>query len=428
MAVIIFYHNDADGIASASIIKTLEEELFKSDDTNNYAEVYKCKCGRLKGKEHLTEICPVCDKIVKKAQNLKIKLVPCMHGTKPIDTNIIDLKESNKIYILDYSLSSDEEIKKLSDFIKCAEENEVDYKQEIIFIDHHESSKKLCKLDYIGKTITDNGWLHTKNDISAAVMCYVFSYLIRSGLTKDDINNDILEKKLSELINTNSIPDWIMYVSDNDVFTNKYKNSKYFSLAISAYNKFKLFNSLSNQNTNYDDNEVNMPLLLDEGKAIYDYQTTLNEHVMRKSSFTCTITLDISREFIDPDNTLGLPEKIYEEGGFICCNGYGNSRVFGDSYDIFDGVILFSFNGENFEYNCFSKKEGGFPVNLLALYFRKIYGLNGGGHKHAAGWSAPDLLFKDGGEYVAVDDVTCNWYAGDHSMSMFDKAAEMAKK
>ena len=47
-------------------------------------------------------------------------------------------------------------------------------------------------------------------------------------------------------------------------------------------------------------------------------------------------------------------------------------------------------------------------MHVAALYFGKRYGITGGGHDHAAGWSSDEITFRSNCEYYATETTyTC---------------------
>lgn len=381
---VIYYHNDLDGRAAAAII---DQMLY-------------CKINKECGAGHYEQ---------------KVKKVPVWHSSMPLDFSMCD--KNTIAYILDYSPSSGEEIRMLDDYCK-------DHK--VIILDHHESSNILMTYHNIERQITDHGYIRPQNDYSAVRLCYIYSMLLLRKNGECVYLYEYMEHTMKKATPYNTL-NWISFISDNDTFKNALDNSKYFALgmmneedidytlaclaekAIAIADIKMNTDELSETQNKYITKLVRMIVeetnrVISTGKILSKYQEKLNKNIMH-NSFEIQIDIDIPRDYIDPDNTLGLEEEIIRSGKFICVNGYGNSRVFGEAYNEYDGVIIFHFNGEKWEYSCFSKEGNEFQCNLLALYYRKKFGMNGGGHHHAAGWSAPTCLYKASKTYTLMDNV-----------------------
>ena len=79
----------------------------------------------------------------------------------------------------------------------------------------------------------------------------------------------------------------------------------------------------------------------------------------------------------------------------LAVNSGGNSYLFGSLFEEYDAVIPFYFDGALWNYSIFSHESKPFDVSLVAKYYLNKYGITGGGHIHAAGWSTPKCIFDD---------------------------------
>ena len=114
---------------------------------------------------------------------------------------------------------------------------------------------------------------------------------------------------------------------------------------------------------------------------LMSYQNNQNAKLLQRNGFVCDLEIGHS------DDDQSTPSYTV-----ACLNGYGNSFVFGDYYNEVDAVVLFNFDGINWRYSMFSKADGYCCKEFAELMYSE-YNLNGGGHDHAAGWSAPLNIF-----------------------------------
>lgn len=365
--VTIYHHDDMDGYASAAIIASIHQ------------------------------------------YNHDVRLIEVSHGSKPLDLSNIDVKKKNIIYILDYSLSSDEEIINLNNFMSQNQN------QLVIFIDHHETSYALIdgnscmENKFISDAIYDHGIISTR--VSAAVLCYLFKKILKDWYYMLDDENDIVLNKIRQLPDAitkditgndyvlfNDLPYWLALINDYDLWKLDYPDSQAFNLACYAEGLYEVFmRNVYTYIINFDDKGMRTftNSLISKGFAILDYQNKNNARIMN-NSFECEMIFQFKQNDIDPNNVLNLEEGIESKScKCLCVNGYGNSSIFGKFYNEYDAVVIFNYDGSigKYKYTMYSK-ENGFQCNVAALFFKKKYGLNGGGHYHAAGWSSPELLFE----------------------------------
>jgi len=74
---------------------------------------------------------------------------------------------------------------------------------------------------------------------------------------------------------------------------------------------------------------------------------------------------------------------------FLCKNGYGNSKNFGDLIEKYEAVILFYYSGKSgkWYYSCYRGSKSKFECNKFCEQF------GGGGHPGAAGFESEQLIF-----------------------------------
>lgn len=208
----------------------------------------------------------------------------------------------------------------------------------IVWIDHHTSSinlqeqhKELRLIDGI-----------RKEGISGAALTYMYCY-----------NKEF-----------NDIPYYVKLVSDYDCWQyNLDPDTTYFKIGIETLP----FNALDNvwKDINLISDNCVTNEIIGKGKLI--------------------------KGFIDNDNTYYREHFAYESeiAGHKCLvvNKKTNSWVFGEKYNEYPLVMVWVFNGCKFTYSIFSDNK-----DIDCSKIAESYG--GGGHKGAAGFSSPKLLFK----------------------------------
>lgn len=329
--MIIFHHNDMDGLASAAIAQL-------------YAKYYM----------HIDHISLVC-------VNYELDVAEKFE-------NAIKENQDTDAIIVDYSITED--TKYLLDML-C----EKGY--DLIWVDHHISSINFVRnhpgiFDYVNSRPDSKIFLSTA--FSAAALSYLLFFEIMKK-KKEFFNGEYSEKNIRDEIIENKycIPMWILYVSDYDTFAHKLDpETLYFKYGYDAIGScFKKIDYLSrlliwatdvpSQIQEEDDDLV--ANLLDKGKCIYDYVESQNKVVYNSFGYTA------------------------EFKGHKCCiiNRIGNSFLFGDDYYKYDLCITWVYNGSDYVYSLYSH-DNTIKCNEIA----ETYG--GGGHPGAAGFRLKYLL------------------------------------
>lgn len=409
----IYHHYDADGYAAAAIIASMY--LTVNDEAEKGLGIFTFK-----------------DELV--------HFQSCKHD-HPMDFSLFN-PENDSMYIVDYSFSRDDDQKKLAEMLGTYPN------MKFVWIDHHKTSKIIItKYPIFGEILKKDGYVlypdervdETHFNYSGAMLAYFYvinrlymTYNKRApeilGLP-DFINHD--EEYLENLYN--KAPLWIRLVSDYDTWRHEIPLSEEFVKGADEkglYNTFlnmidrnsfiKIFYMTTVKPMMSDDHSKNYIYemisknttshLCDSGSSIFKWEDNRNKRLIQSNGYETRLHIDIPREYIDPKNELHFKTDkdgyIVRDALIFCYNGHGNSRTFLDNVDKYDAVVIFSFNGENFNYSMFSKKDG-FQCNIAALYFGKLYGITGGGHDHAAGWAANEVIFHKNKSYHGFEHRLC---------------------
>lgn len=132
-----------------------------------------------------------------------------------------------------------------------------------------------------------------------------------------------------------------------------------------------------------------------------DKQAFLHDALFSSNHYECAWnTIDtgkLIKHYIDADNENYLAQKGYEsilpDGTPVyVCNKFSNSWIFGKKYHEYPACIVFSFDGDKFQYSMFSdlKTFPDFDCEKWAVQF------GGDGHKGAAGWYSKHIMFQHG--------------------------------
>lgn len=285
-----------------------------------------------------------------------ISTYSCKHG-KLMDLSKVNDRDT--VYILDYSFSNETDQQNLVSIEKDKEE------VDIIWIDHHKSSELI--LEQVPESViwADKGMVYTdQNKPYAACMLCWFSI----GGTID------------------SAPMWLKYVDDYDAWKHYIPDSMAFVKGVQSESLYKVFldpDTSCYANHVSSDAEGITNKYINTGRTILKYDETQNALKMRYA-FEVEIKMP------------------YEEVTHLClaCNAKGNSTMFGPHFDLYEAVISFTYDGENWEFNMFSR-ESGLECDKIAEYYRDKFKISGGGHLHAAGWVAPvNVLTTDMPEII----------------------------
>ena len=345
----IFHHYDADGYASAAvIIRHFREEI---------------------------------------KNGLQIKCYSCKHG-KPMNFSEVDPKK-DIVYIVDYSFTDPRDVKSVEELtqkfiderMKPYAQKEIALKYQLVWIDHHESSRKLIEDSETLATLASVGLVCPDNIYAGCMLTWLF--LTCPGFEVSD-ENDL--KDLKYYISQNC-PIWGQYVDDYDKWAHKMENSTAFCTGVNCTNG-GLWNNFINPNGSYatyvsKDADGITRKFIKKGKVIDEFRKNENEAALRGAGFYTTLTC-------------ACEDKELE---VLCINKAGNSLLFGDYIKDVDAVIVFTFDGHLWNYSIFSHESKEFPVNKVAEMYKNRYGMTGGGHKHAAGWATRKCIF-DGDESI----------------------------
>ena len=353
MSVHIYHHYDADGYASAAV---LIRYALSSIVDDNLIQCYSC--------EHSSTM------------------------------NFENVKEDDIVFIVDYSFpdSDKENLKNLFNNVT----------KEIYWIDHHATSDRIVsECDEFFK-MSKNGLLDTTNIYSGCLLTYLWTLnfkVVHSGLMPSKLvvdRNHLFDIDVRKMLNedpSSSVysvaPLWVQLISDHDTFRHQIEDSLEFARGLlyeGLYNVFLNKESLLSFTYNIPSDDIyyeyaNIRNIVNKGKIIITNDEIKNKSLCKNNAFKSIFT------FIDENN---------EESHFsvICLNGYGNSTVFGELYDIYNAVCIFNYDGEKYRYSLYAKKESKINCSHVGLYFNNKYKMNGGGHCHAAGWSCPINIFE----------------------------------
>lgn len=286
------------------------------------------------------------------------------------------INEQDKVFILDYSISNIENQNLLLNLYNNTT-------KDIYWIDHHASSDKVMKSFKEFYSIAEKGYLLTDNSYSAAVLTYCWC----NGITVNQLVWD-------------NIPEWIKLADDHDTWKEKYENSHWFSTGAHYIGFSNCFTKLLRLDDLGDIDEEEMKDIEKKNDFIYNsfIYSNNNEDTAIIIKNICNIgqIIDTNNErnnynFIQYNNfrsKLLLPDE--ESIVVLCANKQGNSSLFGKYFYEYDAVISFIFNGRYWVYNMYSSSDK-VDCSKYAQYFKDKYGITGGGHMHAAGWSAPEM-------------------------------------
>lgn len=343
----VFHHDDADGYASAAVLNRfyLNNVILKGGMTTdeNGDEIPAVNC---------------C-------------YYSCNHN-RPMDLS--EIENGDTVFILDYSFSRKEDQDALR---KLAEKDVV-----VIWIDHHDTSHDIITSDDVFRGYAENGLVYTGTKHSAAMLTFIWCHcwekedvdfyigsLVRSGVDPKFI-------ALAFRLTAKEAPHWVKLVSDHDTFTHELEDSSQFCIAVTHHGLRNVF--LSDDGISYSDNdhpdEDETERYILDGRLLFDYQQKQNEKLFRRAGYRVKLSLDT-------------------EYTVACFNGYGNSHVFGESFNDVDACVIFNFDGTAWRYSMFSHDTSNCDCGAIATMFGNLYCTNGGGHFHAAGWSAPVNVF-----------------------------------
>lgn len=243
--------------------------------------------------------------------------------TLPLDK----ISKGEKVYFVDYSFSEStvDVLKKI-----------IEITEDIIWIDHHKSSRDMLDKHPEFKTIP--GMVHI--GISGAALTYMYLY------------HEFYER----------IPKILQYVSDYDCFHLKLPDVMQFKYGIESVNHGPLADLWVRA---LDVNYGILEDLISRGEIVKSYHDN-----------QCR---DVRDQFAYEADVDGYTALIV--------NRDGNSSLFGDKFSQYDVCIRWTFNGERYVYSIFTSKP---DIDVSEIAKKR----GGGGHKQAAGFSSEELLFK----------------------------------
>lgn len=380
----IYHHFDADGYASAAVLVRYGLEQIVS------------VCGRENVLFHVVE-----------------------HGT-PMDLDCV-IPGEDIVYIVDYSFSREDDKKNLLKLYDSMKERYPFGAPPIVWIDHHATSDLIIKEDERFKEMAMNGLVYTTNEYAGCMLTYFYLMYQKKMGTLHSIHTDYrigciaLNQKeddmLFKIIKDNwkmmddSAPLWVRLTSDHDTFTHKIPYSSEFVLA--AYDA-GLYNVYLDEKDSFcidrDGKDFNISpsyLMMEEyesadlqrvnqlikiGKLLAGYRDRQNARLVENNGYP------IKLKYVPEDMTAREAIWVYD---IYVLNGYGNSEVFGEYYNAYDAVCVWNYDGNKYSYSMYCRKDSEIDCSKTALYMKEMYGMNGGGHKCACGWSTTEPVFTE---------------------------------
>lgn len=298
--IVIYHHNDLDGRSAASLI------------LNSY-----------KGNED-------------------VKCIEVNYTKRDLQASDID--SADKVYILDYSINTNNQ----RAFEEISEKAE-----SLVWIDHHRSSieTQAANPEILGriKGIRLDGYS------GALLTWYWLTYKTESSEYDETLGLADIESRLIHC------PNWIRMVDDWDTFKSKLKSYE-FMLGIEAYGS----HAESDAYINLQSGAFSINKFIDAGEWIVKYERNRN------------------RMYIDD---FGFEDELNGIKCFVL-NRLGNSKMFLERYKDYPFVCTCMYNGTRWVYSLYSDNK--VNVGELARAFP-----GGGGHAGAAGFSTVDFIFNN---------------------------------
>lgn len=388
MAIHIWHHFDADGFCAAAVVRgflNIENDFLKEHDKYN-------------------------------------PIMQVLNHSYPMKWERV--LDGDVIFILDYSFTRNDDLAEIISRID---------KVQFIWIDHHTSSLKLLEEYPELLDLSENGLIYA--DAPKLSGCYLaFLYMFYNYSLQGKVPIGTFPDEIYKLIKNEQIPvpDVVRVVSDYDTFTHNfdyssefvkalsfvglrncfYSDSLFFRLDNKEYVSFdisievelkecinlsphapewvsKTFDSFVKSRSSVTlakqvscEHNTKMKNLIEKGKSIVDIMRVYDAKDVKSKAFESIIRVP----------TLENTEK-YRTFKLLVLNKMGNSQMFGDAYNTYDGVVTMIFNGEQFVYSIFSHESSELNCELVGTYFKKVFGITGGGHTHAAGFSALSPVF-----------------------------------
>ena len=250
---------------------------------------------------------------------------------------------------------------------------------QVIWIDHHKSSKELLVAHPEIQKIKNLAML-VSMDACGALLTYVFLLYMDRNPKMFGLGN-IMNVEFDYVKNTAMInnvykvfiPNWLNLVDDYDRWQKRSPNTDRFILGMDAENTAISYKTKDGRVVFNDDfwsrctNITKVNEFINKGTIIQEY---LNAKYRRELPNCFEYTLS--------DGTI-----------LLCRNGNGNSWVFQDEILNYPAVVLFNYDGRNnnWRHSVYSDENSSFDC----AKFCEQYG--GGGHMHAAGFTINKPIF-----------------------------------
>lgn len=358
MNAYIYHHNDDDGFCSGAIIYELCKKKYNPEEIISYEVTYD------------------------------------------MEFDFSEIKNDDLVFFVDYSFSNKSNIKALKELIRKITTGKV------VWLDHHQTS-----LDLIDSALEPGGLLEgidgvfdvTESTNVSTVSNHKFYARIDMNICGAYISYLYAIEKMGYLESyqydsTLYIPMFIKYINSYDTWAMNMENTKEFHTGmmfknndISCYFEGDGFcdngGILGNRITPLlDPTRHAVNWFIKDGIRINEYNQVQYKRMRDMLSFPCGIIV-----------ITGTDKKHYRCLAINAPNLLG-SAVFGDEYNNYDIVVLFSNNGKQYQYSLYSSNK-----NIRCDEIAKTFG--GGGHKGAAGFHSDELLFhKDCVFYVDTRD------------------------
>ena len=323
--ILIIHHNDDDGIAAAGVAGYFNKmgSYLKADDTN--------------------------------IDFMKTDYIQSL--SESIDSFGYDINSYNKILLLDYSISTSENVSFILD---------ISNKADVIWIDHHKSSIDSIKLypkllDIKGLRIIG---------ISGVLLTWIWYFI--GGLPEqyrtklNEYNNTSQSFSIidvDDIIKQLKVPKTISAIHYYDIWDHRNPKTTLFHLGYSLTHPIEIYKVIESQYVDYSTYDG----AVSDGSVIQKYVDEENsEHCIE-----CGFNMHIH------DN---LNNRIYTV--FALNTNRTTSLTFGTNMDKYDICMPFYYNGKKnaWSYSLYTNKD-----NVDCSYIAKVLG--GGGHKKAAGFS-----------------------------------------
>lgn len=285
------------------------------------------------------------------------------------------VEKDDIIFLVDYSLSNVNNIKRLAGLCKDLWQGEEH--RHVFWLDHHKTS-----FDHINDYPLNKITSIIDTSMCATVICYLV------GIQMYKTNERNVDKLISCINNARVIlrqgdsaryiadNDFIKYVDSWDTWKHNMPNSAEFNIGVMSTGYLQ---DISNPNwlqilTNYDFRKDMIERLIINAKHVKEYLSTVNAQQLVEMGYE--FTLD----------------------GYNCImyNGRGNSNTFGDLINKYDICAMFYFNGETYFYSLYSTK-----VDTSIISKR----MGGGGHPGASGFQSKELLFVKGTKFDSIKEI-----------------------